>query len=201
MLDAALDLFGTAGYASTSIGMLCERSSVTSRYLYEEFGSKEGLVVALYDSIMSDVAAAVTAAEPGEAVDDAPAAIRRQLSAFVHAMVDDERRGRIALIEVGAATPALELRRRETNRATAARIGGQIAAVGTPLAIPRGDLDLFGLAVVGAVNEVVIDWLLEPHPQGTTIEVLIDDLLYAVMSLRVGLLEPGDTAGHTPPPS
>ena len=46
LLDAALDLFGTKGYGSTSIGELCRESYVTARYFYEEFGDKEALLVA-----------------------------------------------------------------------------------------------------------------------------------------------------------
>jgi AcrR family transcriptional regulator len=200
MLDAALELFGTTGYASTSIDMICARSSVTSRYLYQEFGSKEGLVVALYDTIVGDVAAAVAAAEPGGEERDARAAIRCQLSAFVHAMVDDERKSRIALLDVGAATSALELRRREADRAAAATIGERIAGVGAGPRIAPEDLELAGLAVVGAVKEVLVDWLVEPRPEGVTVEVLIDDLLYAVMALRDGVLELGAAAGPGPPP-
>src|SRR3954462_7664548 len=49
ILDAALKLFASSGYESTSVGDLATAAGVTKPVLYEHFGSKQELYVALVD--------------------------------------------------------------------------------------------------------------------------------------------------------
>ena len=41
LLDAGLELFGTAGYAATSVEQLCQAAYVSTRSFYELFPNKE----------------------------------------------------------------------------------------------------------------------------------------------------------------
>ncbi|HMJ15220.1 MAG TPA: TetR/AcrR family transcriptional regulator, partial [Polyangiaceae bacterium] len=62
LLEAGLDLFGTIGYTQTSIERLCARAGVTTRHFYEEFGSRESLLKAVYDQVIGRTMIAVRAA-------------------------------------------------------------------------------------------------------------------------------------------
>ncbi|MEJ5255846.1 MAG: helix-turn-helix domain-containing protein [Acidimicrobiales bacterium] len=69
LLDSALELFGTRGYAATSIEELCRTSNVSTRYFYEEFQNREDLLASLYEDLLARAWEAVLAAEvkPGSA--------------------------------------------------------------------------------------------------------------------------------------
>jgi len=49
ILDEAARLFAERGYAGTGVQDLCERSEVTKPTLYYHFGSKDGLLTALFE--------------------------------------------------------------------------------------------------------------------------------------------------------
>src|SRR5581483_8896362 len=51
LLAAGLDLFAANGFAGTTIEALCAAAGVSTRNFYEEFGSREALVVALHDDV------------------------------------------------------------------------------------------------------------------------------------------------------
>src|SRR5450631_2127010 len=59
LLDAGLDVFGTHGYASSSIRTVSAAASLNSRYFYESFSDREDLLYFVYKRIVSEVAAAV----------------------------------------------------------------------------------------------------------------------------------------------
>ena len=46
LLDAGLELFGTAGYRATTVRQLCREAKVSDRYFYEQFDSTEDLLLA-----------------------------------------------------------------------------------------------------------------------------------------------------------
>ena len=56
LLDAGLELFGTRGYAASSIRELCLAASLNRRYFYESFSTREELLRAVYDEIVTDLA-------------------------------------------------------------------------------------------------------------------------------------------------
>jgi len=49
LLDAGLELFGTQGYANTSIEALCSATRLNPRYFYESLKTREELLRAVYD--------------------------------------------------------------------------------------------------------------------------------------------------------
>ncbi len=183
LLASALELFGGDGYARTGIERLCSHAGVTARHFYEEFGSREGLLHAVYDEVVTDcidaVASAVAAAPP-----DAEPLIRAGLHAFVHAMLDDPRRARISCLEVVGVSPALEAHRRDVLRLYADLVRDQALTVGLGRdAAPRA-LSAAAFVLVGGTNELVIEWLTDGGTYTATIDDLIDDLL--LMYLAVG---------------
>src|SRR5687767_13409420 len=53
MLAAGLELFGTKGYAATTVEEVCRRAYVSSRNFYEEFENRLDLLVAVGEQIIA----------------------------------------------------------------------------------------------------------------------------------------------------
>jgi AcrR family transcriptional regulator len=187
LLDAALGLFGTKGYATTSIEDLCSASYVTARYFYEEFGNREGLLLALYDQIAGNVTATVQAVEVGPGPDHVAESTRARVAAFVHAVTDDERVARVLLLETGGGSPALEAKRRDTHTFFAAFVAAKALPYLDAGVIEERDFDLLALCFVGAVNEVVVNWVVTPPDDRRDIEQIIDAVTEMYLLVRRGL--------------
>jgi AcrR family transcriptional regulator len=61
LLDAAADLFATRGVEGSSVDAIAEAADRTSGAIYDHFGGKEGLLFALLEGWVDDVAAVITA--------------------------------------------------------------------------------------------------------------------------------------------
>ena len=100
LLDAALELFGTRGYADTTIEAICAASQLGPRYFYEQFGSREELLLATYERHMEAVTDAVRASV-AQAPPDPVARLEAGLRAFVDAQLADERDRGQAVVTLG----------------------------------------------------------------------------------------------------
>lgn len=158
LLDAGLEIFGTRGYASSSIELACATAGVSTRHFYEHFDGREALLTAVYERVIEQIAGAVygsVATAPLEI----EARARAGLRAFIEPLLTDERRGRVVLIEVVGVSDELERRRRDVIRGFAAvseQSARELIAAG---AIPAQELELGMLMLVGAVNELLVDWM------------------------------------------
>jgi AcrR family transcriptional regulator len=61
LLDAAAELFATRGIEASSVDAIAERAERTSGAIYDHFGGKEGILFALLEGWVDDVAAVITA--------------------------------------------------------------------------------------------------------------------------------------------
>ena len=160
LVTAGLELFGTEGWSGATIERLCAEAGVATRSFYEEFSSREALLAAVYDDIMSGVLASVlpSVAEPTSSTEER---IRAGLAGYVGYLTDDPRRARVAHREVRSAG-VLE----QERQAMVLRFA-DIIANETQLAegVSRRVL---GLALAGAVTEVLVDWVAQPEPRPAT---------------------------------
>jgi AcrR family transcriptional regulator len=179
LLDAAVELFGTTGYAGTTIESLCRQAGLNPRYFYEQFDSREALLGAVYDRHVETVRAAVVAALEG-APADARGRLETGLRAFVDGTLSDERLARINYFEMVGVSPELEARRRAVLRSYADLITAQLDAIAPgdrpPLSHPR----LAAIAFVGAVDGLITDALAADPPTGR--EQMITTLLELLVS-------------------
>jgi AcrR family transcriptional regulator len=183
LLAAALDLFGTDGYPATSIERLCARANVSTRNFYEEFASREALLIALHDQITQQASEAMVAAVAQ--IPDEPTAVRidRAIEAYIGTTSSDPRWTRIAYVEVIGVSAAVEQHR----MAWRARLGQMLEAE-TALAVERGeatrrDYSLTVMAFIGAVNELVHHWSI--HGRQVPLEVIRGELTrLALAALR-----------------
>ena len=54
LIDAAFDIVGGQGYAAATVRAICKRASLSERYFYESFDSRETILNALYDTIVHE---------------------------------------------------------------------------------------------------------------------------------------------------
>jgi AcrR family transcriptional regulator len=180
LLDAALELFATAGYARTSVERLCSTSGVTGRHFYEEFPSREALLEALFDDIV------VTALERTiDAVASAPPDTRLRLRAgvgtYIHHLLDDPRRARIVAIEVVGVSPALEAHRRSLGRRFAAFLTAeaeQLRAAGARISAGN---EFTAILLVAMVHELTVLWL-ESEDRAST-DDLVDEAVRIMLAV------------------
>jgi AcrR family transcriptional regulator len=152
LLDAGLELFGTAGYRATTVRLLCREAKVSDRYFYEHFDSTEDLLLAVYDECTDRLEqAALTAL--GDRDDDVGDLAGRGLDAFL-ALVE----ARVVWFEVLGISSRVEA----AYLSRMQRFGHLMIAVitertGTP---PLGDdaRELMASAAVGAVSNAVVTW-------------------------------------------
>src|SRR5262249_19278483 len=106
ILEAAREAFAETGYHETSLDAVAERAGVSKALLYEHFGSKRELFVAMLElhapELIERITGAVAAAEPGEP------RLRSGLEAFFGFV--EERRGAWRIMFRNAGDPDVALR-------------------------------------------------------------------------------------------
>ena len=180
LLAAALELFGTLGYAATSLTALCAEGGVSPRHFYEIHPGREQLLGELYDRIAGDVVRRVRAAQA-----TAPLTVEGQtaqsLQAVVTAVADDPRRARVLLLEVVGVSAAQDLQRREAVQAFAAALSAGHDRLATAGAVRAREFGPLAMGLVGAISELLTDWLLkDPRPDVQTVLPPLQEILTAV---------------------
>lgn len=176
LLDSALELYGTVGFANVSIQALCSHSGVTARHLYEEFDSRDEVLESLHDQIVAEVAELVVAALATVPADDPDTMSEAGLRAFYSSMLGDPRRARITMIEV-MGLPA------EKAVACVDRFGAIIEAYAAELdragLIHLESVHLTAVMLAGAVRQLVIDWLMAPKRASIDLLVSVSTDLFS----------------------
>ena len=158
-MDAGLELFGTVGYRATTVRMLCKQAGLIDRYFYKTFTDTEDLLAAVYteslDQIQTEVVTAI-----GEQV--AAKQIEVGLEAFFSAF-ENSRVARVCWLEVLGVSPridALYTSRIQQFAELLLQLGKSI--------MPNWSLDdeetrITGIALVGAISQSALQWLLDDY--------------------------------------
>lgn len=156
LLDAGLALLGTVGWEQTTMTAVCAEAKLTERYFYESFRNRDELLLAVLDRTAERLRLAIVAALHSTP-DDAGAAVRRAVDAFVDVLVDDPRAARVVLVE-SVAAPPLRRRRGELVRDFATRIVAQNRQLFGPTALPSPQAEIQALLYVGGAAELFAAW-------------------------------------------
>jgi AcrR family transcriptional regulator len=186
ILAAALHRFGTHGYAATPVKQICREARLTERYFYESFRDREDALSALYTDL-AEATYAATLAAVEDAGEDIDTQIAAGLGAFVHHLTDDHRRAQVILVEVVGVSPALEQRRLGVLH----RFAELVAAVWQrSTGSPDTRQWLSAVALVGAVNHLLVDWLTgdQQHSPDTLIDVCVT--LFTAAHTQLGATPP-----------
>jgi AcrR family transcriptional regulator len=176
LLAAALTLFGRKGFGGVSIEEICQTAYVGTKSFYELFDSKEACYLALFEQLAADLTARVQAARHDTA------GIDGLIETFTRVLVDDPRVPRVVFAQSAGVSPAVERRRRENRRWAA----GFVEAVWRQHGVVGPDRDVrhLALATVGALFELVTDWLFD---EAEDVDELIGRLVACHRVVRVGL--------------
>lgn len=174
LLAAALDVFGTKGYAASSVDEICRRAYVSSRNFYEEFANREALLGALGDEVGKKLYKALTEVE----VEPGPNLVRRRsrarVAAMVHTLVDDPRVARLIFVESVGVSAENEARRRQAHHAYAAWLRDYLRDELGAKGFDDERRHALALALVGGATELIGDWVLRPPDDRSSIDELID---------------------------
>ncbi|MFD4432870.1 TetR/AcrR family transcriptional regulator [Nocardia sp. NPDC058497] len=170
LLEAALDLFGTAGFAATSVKQICGAAALTERYFYESFRDRQASLAQVYTMLVDELRDATETAIAAAGSETA-VVVREGLAAFIGYLTEDPRRARVILIEVVGVSPELEELRHGVLRAFGEVIG---SVWSTESGIDPDDerTRLTAIALSGAVNNLLVDWMMTGQRQ--SVEVLVE---------------------------
>ncbi len=173
LVEAALELYGTVGYASTGVKDICRQAGLTDRYFYESFRDRSQLFIAAFDhttaALFELVEQSVAAVSP-----QPEPQVRAAIEAFVRALADDPRKARLIFVEAASAGPPAEHHMRSTLR----RFAALVAATARPHLrerVPDPLLQMGALSLVGAIERVMIEW--QEGELNVRIEEIIDFLV------------------------
>jgi AcrR family transcriptional regulator len=177
LLQAGLQLFGTAGFQKTTIPMLCTASGVTARHFYEEFDSRETLLRTLYDQIAET--AFERTVEALRDVSSSPAErIRRSSAAYFRYLTSDPRLAQIYTIEAVGMHADLEAHRRAKREAFVKKMTKAAQRV-EPESV---DSRLLSAAIAGAAHDLLLEWVLAPRRPS------VDKLIETITTLWIRTL-------------
>jgi len=202
LLDAGLELFGTAGFTPVGINRICAAAGVTARHFYEDFPTREDLFVALYDEIMADVVTTIDAAL-ASAPDDHIGVTETSLGAYVHALLDDPRRARICCVELQGVSEQVRRHAADNFAFFADMIYAQAVRLAESGHIRIAEHTNFITTVlVGGTNEAMVSWLRAEDPP--PIDTLVEELtrVYVAVGLMPSTIEwRAARAGRSIPPT
>jgi AcrR family transcriptional regulator len=155
-MEAGLELFGTVGYARTSIRAVSAAASLNSRYFYESFSDREDLLYSVYQRIVGDIFTQAAEAVARENTIEAQA--RAGLRAGWVTVTEDRRKARVVALEVVGVSERLERLRRETRHALAQLTADQALRLAGDIRL-RLDPVLVARFLMGGVVEFLLDWI------------------------------------------
>jgi AcrR family transcriptional regulator len=157
LLEAGLELFGTQGYAKTSIRAVCASASLNSRHFYEAFTSREDLLYHVYERIVHEIVLA-SVEETGK-VDTLEGKARAGLRAGWTIVTDDPRKARVVALEVVGVSERLDRLRRQIRHSLADLTANNARSIAGRELQYRLDPVLTARTLIGGVVEVLIDWI------------------------------------------
>jgi AcrR family transcriptional regulator len=157
LMDAGLEVFGTEGYAGSSIRGVSAAAGLNSRYFYESFGSREELLYEVYLKVISEIIGRATDAIAVATTVEEQA--RAGLRAGWTVLTEDRRKGRIVALEVVGVSDRIERARRDMRHAMAEMtVRNALSFVGEDAEL-RLDPRLTARALMGGVVDVLVDWI------------------------------------------
>ncbi|MFC8226792.1 TetR/AcrR family transcriptional regulator [Streptomyces sp. NPDC057287] len=165
LLDAGLELFGVYGYAQTSEQALCDMAGVPEEVLWEEFGSREGLLTELHNRITTSGLRAAEVALLSEGMDDCPMGqrFRRLFDAYVSAVTRDLREARVTFVEVLGVSPAVDAHCKRWRDLWADFLTGEAERAAVRGEAEERDHRVVVMVMVGSVHELMAHHVRRPR--------------------------------------
>lgn len=178
LLEAAIRIVASKGYAATTIADLTREAGVSRTTFYELFEDKGACFLAAYDNAVDALVRRVTAAYESE--ERWPERARVGLEALLASLTEEPALARLALVDIGAAGPAAQRR----YRAAVQRLtplfdeGRDFAPAGRNL--PANTSRMAIGAVTGLISDELVAGRAKQLPE------LLSDLLFATLVPYIG---------------
>jgi len=157
ILEAALEVFARKGYHGASVDEIVRASGTSKGAVYHHFPNKEAVFLALVDDFATRLAVAVGAAVGARR--GALGKVEGALMAALATFAENERLARLILLEAVSLGPLYQRKRAEVAGRFATLIQGYLDEAVADGSIARLDTRVATLAWLGAVNEIVTQWL------------------------------------------
>lgn len=157
ILTAAIGVFAARGYHGAVVDDIVNASGTSKGAFYHYFPSKQGIFLTVMDDLATVVeqgVEAVIASEHG-----ALAKVEAALRVVLETAAARRDLARILLLEAVALGPTVEEKRLEIHRRFASVIRRHLDRAVADGDIPRQDTVLAAQAWLGALNEVITQWL------------------------------------------
>jgi AcrR family transcriptional regulator len=162
ILEAAVKVFATKGYHDTKVDDIVSESNTSKGSFYFYFPSKQDIFLALSDTFANLLEARLTQAMDKEShgLQQMDAALSASLGLF------SQYRGlaKIALVQAVGLGATFEQRRRAINDRLTLIIQSRLERAVQDGSIPPLQTDIVARAWVGALNEIVINWIYTGTP-------------------------------------
>lgn len=175
LLDAAEQVFAEKGYHGAVVDDIIKASDSSKGGFYFHFPNKQAIFLALIDALVPRLAAAVNRAiadEP-DAVGQLDAALRTVLDTFSR----HRRLSKILLVEAVGLGHGFDEKLMRTRGYFAGMIQGYLDHAVAAGAIAPLDTETVSWAWFGAINEIVVRWLVAGQPER------LEDALPALQAL------------------
>lgn len=162
-MDAGLELFGTVGYRATTVRTLCKQAGLTDRYFYKTFSDTEDLLAAVYTESLDQIQAEVVAAiNIGASQPLALSQIDAGLEAFFSAF-ENSRMARVCWLEVLGVSPRIDALYTDRIQQFAELLLVLGRAIQPNWSIAEEETRITGIALVGAISQSALQWLLDDY--------------------------------------
>ncbi|WP_327087013.1 TetR/AcrR family transcriptional regulator [Nonomuraea sp. NBC_01738] len=159
-MSAAYTLYAKPGFSATTIERLCSEARISNRAFYECFGGREELLQALHERCVEESLAFVA-----KALQEAPDSLGGRIAAGIRAYMEfataDWRRARIMHVEVRRSGDVLAASRQRAVDSFARLVEEAAADFPQNGIVSRR---LLALGVIGALQELLIEWILAEDP-------------------------------------
>ncbi|MFD0363414.1 TetR/AcrR family transcriptional regulator [Nocardia sp. GCM10030253] len=157
LIEAGFDEVGANGVVKLTMTSVCERAGLTQRYFYEQFSSREDLLVALFDTMFEEFFALARSAVEAQP-EDLFLRARAAMEVFVDYFTGDQRKARLFTEAIGNEVAAP--RKAESVRSFAEYTAEQAEIVYGPfLGRRRARLLLAAHIIVGGQADAAAQWL------------------------------------------
>ncbi|MEH7335358.1 TetR/AcrR family transcriptional regulator [Neobacillus drentensis] len=153
ILYAGLSLFTSAGFKNTSVLDIVEMARVSKTTFYQHFTSKENLMAGLFEVLFSEIISEVKQASEQENRNAYKAyfGIRR----YIEICFSDVKVAGLMLVESVGVSQEVEKVRSDAHRRFAQLIFETVQGL-LPSTVSEIEMQLVSQAMVGAINEVVV---------------------------------------------
>lgn len=179
---ASLEMIGTQGYVTTTVERICSQAGVSTRHFYQLYETKEDAFVDVYRDLMAESFQHVLAAFGDDNERPMAERVAAAFVAYLGPMFADPRVARLAFVEIMGVSPRVEELRisfRERLIELVEREGRAAVKRGE---IERRDFRFAALALVGAANATVYDWMSKPsRPTNSVMETALANLAITLL--------------------